>query len=258
MAFMKICPLCSNELNHERLVGVTLCECGWYDKSAEAKKTIVTDKRASVFLAISSAVLFLLYVHAATWGNHMLSVPLLRAQQVTGMLSSAGYEELALACIDVNKWSCAENAYFQAHVKSRKPDALHTLAHLQMRLGKVDAARETYTQYFKVGGKSGEAMLAYAKLLEVANDDVQAIKMYEASIEARKEILPIQATGGIVRIMMKQGRYKDAYRRIVSFHDSAENAKGYLNTELGQLKNRVGAKAGPAIERSVAGKRTGA
>ncbi len=52
-------------------------------------------------------------------------------------------------------------------------------------------------------------------------------------------MLPIAATGAIVRILMKQGQYTEARTRITEFHKSADNAKGYLNTELTQIEQAI-------------------
>jgi hypothetical protein len=54
--------------------------------------------------------------------------------------------------------------------------------------------------------------------------------------------------------MMKQGRYQEARQRILAFHASAGNAKGFLNTELTQLDNYFASKGKSvkAIKRSAA------
>jgi tetratricopeptide (TPR) repeat protein len=178
-------------------------------------------------------------VHFARWGEHALSIPVLRIQQVTGTLSAQGYDKLAKACIGINKWSCAENAMLRSFEKSKDPGALNRLAILHMQLGQPQKAIVQFESYFKAGGNDGRTMLAYAKLLELDKKYRDALKYYKSSISARPDALPVEATGGIIRILIKEGRYREAYAQITSFHKSAENAKGYFNTELTQLKPRL-------------------
>jgi tetratricopeptide (TPR) repeat protein len=194
------------------------------------------EKQKVIALIATAVVLFLTYVHFAKWGEHALSIPVMRLQQVTGILSAPGYEKLAAACIRVNKWSCAENALLKSFEKSKDPAALNRLAILHMQLGQPKKALVHFESYFKAGGDDGKTMLAYAKLLELDKKYRDALKYYNSSIASRPDVLPVEATGGIVRILIKEGRYRDAYAQITSFHKSAENAKGYFNTELAQLK----------------------
>jgi hypothetical protein len=93
------------------------------------------------------------------------------------------------------------------------------------------------------------SLLNYAKVLEAAAQDGEAQRVYEKSIAANPAVLPVQATTGIVRLLIKHGQYAGAYDRILSFHESAENANGYLNTEMSQLQKQLGEKAIAAIEK---------
>ena len=243
MSFTSLCPRCGSEIKNAHS-GIAVCGCGWSDDSHVVQARVKAEKNVVLVLFLSSMALVLAYVHMVSWGSYAFQIPFTRAAQMTGMLSPAGYEELATACIGLNKFSCAESALLSAYQKSNQPIYLAKLARFQVRQNKIADAHNSYNAYFKAGGQDGEIMIQFAKVLEIENQNKDAIHYYKSSIAARPEVLPIQATSGIVRILMKEGRYKEAYARIIQFHGSAGNAKGYLNTELTQLKMYLSSKAG--------------
>lgn len=231
------CPQCNTEISRERhQTGAPICQCGWYDRTPAIKAHQEAEKKTSAILVFFAVAITLLFGHMLNWGGYAFSIPFVKLQQITGTLSKEGYQELAKACIELNKWSCAQNAYLDLYKKTRDPEGLAGLAHFQVRLKEKDAAMKTYASYFQVGGQSGDAALEYAHLLEDSGNTQAALQYFEASIQYRPQILPVHATTAIVRMMMKQGRYDEAYQRILDFHASAGNAKGYLNTELTQLE----------------------
>lgn len=231
------CPQCNSEIPAERQAnGFAVCSCGWFDGSTGEKSRKQNEKKAIFGLIGSAVVLVALWGHLLNWGPYAFSIPFTKIAQLTGTLSKEGYQDLAEACIRLNKWSCAQEAYLDLYRDSHDPEGIADLAHFQVRLKEYPAAMSTYASYFKAGGKNGEAALEYAHLLEESNQADMAFKYYEASIQMRPQILPINATTAIVRLLMKQGKYEDAYQRILDFHASAGNANGYLNTELAQLE----------------------
>ena len=234
------CPQCNQQISSERhLTGYAICECGWFDNSArvtadkrEEKKIIATMIFSAVFMAV-------LYGHMLNWGSYAFKIPFVKVAQVTGLLSKDGYLELAKTCVQLNKWACAQNAYVDLYHQSGDPEGLAQLAHLQVRLSEKALAETTYATYFKVGGKNADSAIEYGQLLEDNSKFDQALSYYEKSITLRPLVLPINATTSVVRLLIKIGKYQEAYDRIVDFHASAGNAEGYLNTELAQLEPKV-------------------
>ena len=200
------------------------------------------EKRAIKSMYIAAAVLVTGFMYVSSWGSYSMSLPLIKLQQITGTLSPQGYEELAQACMSLGKYDCVREAYMGGFKKSADPIFFAKLGRFEARLGSLQPSINAYGSYFKLGGTDADATIQYAKLLEEANLLDEALKFYEAAIPARPEALPIQATAGIVRVMVKQGKYKEARERIMEFHRSAGNAKGYLNTELAQLNAHFGKK----------------
>lgn len=248
------CPQCNKEIPQERyLNGTAICECGWFDKGASMKAQSQAERQTIIAMIGASVFLILLYGHLINWGSYAFSIPVVKLQQITGTLSKDGYKELAEACIRLNKWSCAQESYLDIYKQTNDPEGLAGLAHLQVRLKDHKAAMSSYAAYFKAQGHNGDAALEYAKLLEEAGDTQMAFKYYEASIQMRPQILPVMATTSIVRLLMKQGQYAQAYERILDFHASAGNANGYLNTEMTQLEEYLGAE-GRELKRKAAKK----
>ena len=259
MENFRICPQCDQHLGSERDFGVLLCTCGWFEKTRErdAKKSM--EQKTSYSLIASMVALVLVFGHLISWGEYSLIVPVLRLRQATGLLSAAGYNRLAQACLTTGRFACAENAYARAFEKSKKPVELLKLAKLQTRLGETQEGKESYIRYFKAGGQDTQAMVKLGQLLEAGKNETKALKMYQQAYletlrlnQAKKRAeLPIQAMSGIIRILMRQGRHREVYARIIKFHHTSETAKGYLNAELELVREVIRAK----YQRSVASTR---
>lgn len=246
MAHFGTCPRCNSQLHTNvmsgniKAGGLAVCtECGWFESHAQADARVKTENQTIGLMITFTVSLLLVSAHMLSWGSHAFSIPTLKLGQWTGMLSSRGYDELAQACVDLGKYSCARTAMIENFQVHRTPEPLAKLARLQVRNQETQASMVTFSTYFRNGGKDGEAAILYGQLLEQAGHDAEALQMFELSIASRGTTLPIAATGGIVRIMMKQGRYEEARDRITAFHESAGNAKGYLNTELTQIEQAI-------------------
>ncbi len=250
MKFHTFCPRCALEFTNEHhSVGNLSCACGWIDTTGDEKAAQLIEKKTIHVMLAFGAIFTAGLLHVGSWGNYALSIPFTKAAQFTGMLSSDGYRDLAKSCIQLNKWTCAEDAYTSLATERGQVEGFAELGSLDARLNKPADALRAYAAYEKNGGHDSKALLQFGKLLETANQDAEATRIYEKSIVSNPASLPIQATTGIVRLMMKQGRYSEAYERIVAFHESAENAGGYLNTEAAQLQKQLGETATAKIEK---------
>lgn len=231
------CAVCNEKHEGEQQV---ICTCGWKDRIVEREMAHERDIRASIRMAISALGVLVLALHFLKWGQHSFSVPFLRFRQATGLLSAGGYSDLATACISIGQWSCVENSFEQVYLKTKDPDAIRMIASMQLRLEKNDLASESYARYFKAGGKHLIAHLEYAALLESKHRISEAMSIYKKAIDLTPASkLPVQATAGLVRLEIKMQRYTKALHRILEFHALSPNAKGYLNTELEQLRALV-------------------
>lgn len=235
------CPRCGSGLHRNlNAIGLTICtSCGWTESRNQSATRVRNENRTMVVMAVSALALLLGIAHSINWGGHALEAPLLKLGQFTGTLSPMSYNRLAEICAELGKYSCARSAYIESAQNHRNPEPLAQLARLQVRMQETQAAMVTFGSYFRQGGKNADAAFLYGQLLEQAGQDAEALRLYQASIDGRPEALPIAATGAIVRIMMKQGRYEEAHAVLVAFHASAGNAKGYLNTELSQIEQAL-------------------
>lgn len=236
------CPRCGDALHRDVSMhgGLFICtSCGWTESLSEKRRDEKVEKQTVGGLIIGVALLTALTLHTFVWGSNALTIPFYKLGQLTGTLSVEGYDRLADICMDVRKYACARQAYVDSYRQTQAPDSLTKLARLQVRMQENPAAMVTLTTYFRAGGTDGEAAILLGQLLEQSGQDSEALRMYEKSIELRPDQLPVSATGAIVRILMRQGRYEEAHSRLLSFHASAGNAKGYLNTELYQVEQAI-------------------
>lgn len=255
MKYHSFCPRCGTEFTQEHFAsGSLICACGWHDETVE-KQADKKLENLTIKAMIGFAVVFTLgFAHVASWGNYAFSIPFTKAAEMTGMLSADGYRELAKTCITLNKWSCAEDAYTELAQERGDVEGYAQAGDLDAKLSKPAQAQQFYQAYEKAGGHNAMSLLAYGKLLEAANNDGEAQRVYEKSIAAKPDALPVQATSGIVRLLIKHGQYADAYERIIAFHNSAENAGGYLNVEAEQMQKALGEKVAEQIQKKVASK----
>jgi tetratricopeptide (TPR) repeat protein len=244
MSFMGCCPQCGQNIPQKRYVAsVAVCSCGWHDSRSSSKAVKDIEKKAITGMIAVCVAITALYVHSVNWGNYAFKIPVVKIEQLTGTLSNEGYRELAETCTNLGKYDCAKNAYLGLYQIRGDINGLAELGKLNMRLSNNDEAIAAYSTYLKVGGNSYETTLEYARTLENAGRTDEAFKMYETASLSAGEKLPVQAMTGQVRLLMKQGKYEEALTRIQAFQDSAGNAKGYLNTELAQLEQYLGAQA---------------
>lgn len=234
MSYLATCPSCESELK-ANFINFFSCKCGWHDQKAEKAVEENAEKRATKVFVVTAIGFIMMFMHTFTWGQHAFTIPFARVKQVTGMLGADGYKDLAAMCVSVGKYECAENAYDQQFALTKDPESLLNLANLQRRQKKVKEAIASYDRYFKAKGDNGDAMLNYARLLEQNKQDDEAVKYYMASIKARPQIVPVQATSGIVRIYMGQKKYGKAFERLNAFHRSSSTARDYLGDERQKL-----------------------
>lgn len=252
MKYHSFCPLCGGELtNEQHSTGVAICGCGFADTTPTEVAIKKTEKTSIQIMLGFSVVVAVGFGYLQSWGQYATSMPFTKLAQMTTGLSNQGYRDLAKACIELNKWSCAEEAYIELTTQAGDIQGFAELGSLRNRLKQPEGALQAYEAYEKRGGKDAFSLVQYGKLLEAANRDEEAFKIYEKSIVASGEALPVQATSGIVRLLMKQGRYEEAYIQVVTFHESAQNASGYLNTELAQLQQQLGQVAARKIEKRI-------
>lgn len=252
MKYHAFCPRCTQELTADHhTTGVAICGCGWFDSAPFEAETKKTEKKSIIAMTIFAVLATIGYGHAQSWAQYATSIPFTKLQQMTTGLTNQGYRDLAKACIELNKWSCAEEAYMELATEARDINGYAELGSLRNRLKQPDGALQAYEYYEKQGGKDAYFLVQLGKLQEGANRDQDAMATFEKSIANSGEALPVQATSGIVRILMKQGHYEEAYERIITFRESAQNAAGYMNTELAQLEQKLGTVAARKIEKRV-------
>lgn len=234
------CPRCDEVLGKSAFkTGRAICQCGWHDDSSEKKKASAAEKKVIKGLVLSAIALIFVFAHLASWGTYSLSIPGVKIQQMAGVLGNEGYLDLAQACVDLGKVECAKDTYKELYQKKADLTGLAKLATLYIRLQDSSSALPLLTKYFQLGGKDGKIALSYAKLLEQTGNYQAAADYYEFSVASRPKVLSIEATRGLVRSLMALQKYQEAKERIMAFHESAGNAKSYLNGELERIEKAL-------------------
>jgi tetratricopeptide (TPR) repeat protein len=190
-------------------------------------------------MAAASLLMIGLFIHVASWGNYASEVPVLKFEEVTGLLSSEGYERLGFICSDLGKLQCAIDAYKGMHRAAGDIQGFVDLGRLQLHIGKWKSAAASFAAYFKAGGYSYEAALGYAESLELGAHLRKARLYYQIAIDRSGETLPVRATSALVHILMREGKDTEALKRIDAFYASGNEARGYLNTEHELLSERI-------------------
>jgi len=257
------CPVCGGEIHppefQSTLEPMHLCKsCGWYESRQEMKVEEAQEKKTIWTMSAVAAALVIVSAHMISWGGGALEILPLKLQQWTGTLSSTGYYRIADLCLANGRAECARKAYLDSYLSAKDLEGLPKLATLQLAMKETQSAMTTLNTYFARGGKSPEAALSQGQLLEQSGRLDEALQMFELAIKSMAEQmpdrLPIAMTGAMVRVLMKQGKFEEAYKVVREFHGSAGNAQGYLNTELAQIE-QVLKKAGSPV---VIGRKTSA
>ncbi len=228
------CPKCNSKTAFGQV-----CICGY--GTQDSLVTLVEKNNRTIYSAyvVFSLILILSYMHILNWGPFALEVPALKAQHYLGVLNSKGYSKLAQACVARGKEQCAKQAYIDMFNRTKDVEALALLAQIETRTHEPEVAAKTYEAYYKKGGKNPRVALQYALLLEQLHKYDASIHYFRLSIQQNPDTLAVFATGELLRILMAQQKYTKAQSLIESFWASAENAKGYFNTEAAQLKKYV-------------------
>lgn len=242
--FAQLCPRCGASLTADRLVnGQAICACGWYAEKNQNRAERKTS-RQTVLAMLSAAVVFLgIAVHLINWGPEGFSVAAIYLKRAVGGLDESGYLKLNRTCVALAKWNCAKQSYRDLYKLKAEAKYLGELAYLEQRTSEAEQATVTFERYFKAGGRDPMMLLRYARLLEAAGRDDDALNIYEAACQAQPPgVLPVQATSGLVKILIKHGQFSAARARIKAFHESASNANGYLNAEWAEVVSSLRGK----------------
>lgn len=199
------------------------------------------DQKSVVGTIIAVGLLMILiFFHMMSWGKYAGSIIPLKVKTATGWASAADYRQLAEACAATGRLDCAEQAYLFEFQISGNAEVVGELAALQHKAGNYKVAAETFVKYYQLQGKNPAYAYFYGQTLEKLGHTARAIRAYQLSIKQNPEMLSLNATSAVVRLLMSEGKFKQAHEVVSQFHASADNAKGYLNEEAKILNGKFG------------------
>jgi tetratricopeptide (TPR) repeat protein len=189
-------------------------------------------KRTIVMMSATALVILLAFAHMASWGRHSVSIVFLKAAAFTGLASANDYTKLAEACTDTGRYECATDAYLYLYQETRDVEVVGQLAEFYVKMQDHKAAAATFVKYYQLEGKNPKRSYFYGVALEKLGENERAINAYKLSIEQNPEMLNLNATKSLVKLLMAEQRQPEAYDVIAKWHAGAENAKGHLTEEL--------------------------
>ena len=199
------------------------------------------DQKSTIGTMIAiGLVMVLAFFHMMSWGKYAGSIIPLKIKTATGLASAADYRKLAEACSTTGRFDCAEQAYLYEFQISRDSEVVGELASFQMKTENFKGAAETFVKYYQLEGKNPAYAFFYGQTLEKLGEKDRAVRAYQLSIEQNPEMLSLNATSALVRLLMADGKFKEAHQVVSQFHSSADNAKGYLNEEAKILNGKFG------------------
>ncbi len=209
------------------------------------------DQKSTIGMMIAiSLVIILGFFHMMSWGKYSGSIIPLKVKSAIGFASADDYRSLAEACASTGRFDCAEQAYLYEFQLSRNTEVVGELASFQLKTENYKAAAETFVKYYQLEGKNSAYAFFYGQTLEKLGEKDRAIRAYQLSIQQNPEMLSLNATSALVRLLMSEGKFKEAHEVVSQFHASADNAKGYLNEEAKILNGKFGEHR--LVSRSVA------
>ncbi len=236
-----ICPQCSSELICDHETNSAICGCGYSTNTPLSKVYEKRSRSLKKFYAIGALTVLALYMHLMSWGSYATQIPGLKLSAMIGTATPATYQTIVDACMQQNKWVCVQDTYLSWYKATGDVETIAKLGHFRVLLKDYVNAAKAYESYYRIGGKDPAVAVQYGLVLEKNNDLDGALKYFGIAIQTSDPgKLPAQATGEIVQILLKQQKFEQARETIIGFWDSAENAKGYFNTEFDMLNKQLG------------------
>jgi tetratricopeptide (TPR) repeat protein len=247
-----MCPQCSSELICDYVTNSAICACGYSTNTPLSKVYEKRSRNLKKVYGVGVLVVMGLYMHIMSWGSYATQIPGLKLSTLVGTASPKTYQTIVDACVQQNKWVCVQDTYLAWYKATGDVETISKLAHFRVLLKDYVNAAKAYESYYRIGGKDPAVAIQYGLVLEKNNDLENALKYFGIAIQTSDPgKLPAQATGEIVTILIKQQKLEQARQTIMSFWDSAENAKGYFNAEFDALNKALG----PASKTSKVAKR---
>ena len=234
------CPRCETQLKES-----SACFCGWVDpRNIRAKSDRSVDLRIMKILAGTCVGVLLMYAQILTWGTFFVEGPYLHLKQMSGVATDENLIRLSELCKLRGNVACVESTLADRTKVSGKPEAFADLGRFLYSQKQYNKALAAYEGYFSQS-KSPDARTNFemGRLLFTLEKDAQAISYLQASIDAKVDVLATHPTQVLVQAYIRLGQLDKAYEQVLTFHASAENAKGYMNKERKDLEEKLGKEA---------------
>lgn len=238
------CPICYQSLNcNEAYSSTVLCSsCGWSQNVGPKKKFNKTQISIAKSMVIASVGFLLVLFHFSKWGSDSMSIVYLKTAEVLKLAGPNQYNKLFEICRKSSKHDCMENTLKRHYESTGEQKQLKTLALLQLKREKTQAALKTYKQYFSAAGDNpidAQSAFNYAKLLAQNNQAEEALMYYGKILSQQKQnVIPVNAVRNKINLLIQLDRQKEALQ-LVNKYKNLKHDDNYLRQEIVQWEKQI-------------------
>lgn len=232
------CPVCQSDLSEASWAGgEAYCHCGWSSQRESKKAERREESRRAMTLLGASFVFVLLFsgfLYLTTVGGQIF---LIKQKISFGVAGPEELRSLSDRCLQLGEESCALEALTAASLlQPKKLDLLLDLARFQMEMGKFAEAAITYKTYLEKGGEDNDVVYRVGKALALAGDREEAKRYYEQAMMDKPGSVNLNATKGLIRLFIQDGRLHEARGLIAQFKQKTRSQVQYFSDELKMIE----------------------
>lgn len=242
MSARHICNRCRQEIAVERtrLSPIVCDNCGQVASRNEYHVEEGIQRSFTVITAVSSAAIIAVFVALASWGSYALTGPLLKLREWTWTHSKASTTRLADICMELKKYSCAEEALESLYKKQKDASAGLRLGKLQMQQKRYRLAAETYKSYFAQKRPTNlEAHYLYGRALAEMGQIDAAARQFDIVLRAKPDVLQVTVAQNYVRYLVQANRVAQARQVIQRIRSRGQTASMFMDSEYKALSARI-------------------
>ena len=245
MTHFGTCPRCQSVLEKDQVFsGISVCHCGW--TGSDTQEDFEKQKDTQVIKALvgfALAIALVLGFSVWTKSSHGF-LPYTEFKISLNLATVKDAEKLANVCRTQKNIACVKDAYLYLASKDllKRNDWMKELARTLYFMGDYPSSVQAYSSYFNATGvaaseKDEQSQYYYAKSLEKSGATKDAIMHYKEVLTYDKDSINLNATKGLVQLLISERRYKEARAIIRKFKRSTRSdIRKHFSQEMKILK----------------------
>lgn len=234
------CPVCSNNIKTDHIIGnVAYCDCGAsiaLTPSAVSKR----DTTVSIPIVLFTALLIGCVIHVVNWDSYSIQILPLKFKQMLGVASADELKVIGEICQKRQKENCEVQALWSAFQLDPKTfNVLVRVGEIQVENKNYAQAVNTYTFYFKSGGKDDTARFYFARSLAENKDFKSSQKQFNYLLSKHRKNPQFDVARSYVEYLIKYNEYEKAKNVIQTHRQAAANAGLFMEKELKVINQKL-------------------